>query len=63
MPTRKAVRVTRCRDDIDVTLKRYHKSKIAAAGRLRFFSGGLLQGLRQGMIIVAASLCLPRRNQ
>jgi len=38
-------------------------SETAAAGRLRFFSGGLLQGLRQNMIIVAASLCLPRRNQ
>jgi hypothetical protein len=37
-------------------------SKTAAAGRLRFFSGGLLRGLRQSMITVAASLCLPRRE-
>jgi hypothetical protein len=41
MPIQKAARAARSRDDVDVTLKRYHMSKTAAAGRLRFFSGGL----------------------
>jgi hypothetical protein len=47
MPIRKAARATRCRDDVDVTLKRYHSRKLTAAGRLRFFSGGLLRGSRE----------------
>src|SRR5207253_11253027 len=57
MPIRKSDRATRCRDDVDVTLKRYHSRKLTAAGRLRFFSGGLLRDSRQNTIIVAASLC------
>src|SRR6202140_4845445 len=47
MPIRKAARAARCRDDVDVTLKRYHSRKLTAAGRLLFFSGCLLRDLRQ----------------